>query len=399
VVKIFVNVNLIDGTGNSIIENAFMKVENRIIQEVGSHFEGQSSDEQEVIDLGGQFVMPGMIDCHTHITYPATANPAAMLMTSNNTDFVVMAMKNLEKFIENGVTYIRDVGDFNHISIDIREHLKNGAIKGPGVHSAGRIITMTGGHGHQVGVEADGVDEIRKATRAEIKAGADLIKVVSTGGVMTPGVDVNAYQFNVDELKAAVEEAHKAGRKVCTHCHGTQGVKNSILAGIDSIEHATILDYEAVEMMVKAGTYIVPTLVAPYFIVESGEAAGIPKFAVDKAKEVSQTHMKSLMMAYEAGVKIAMGTDAGTPMNIHGTSSAIELQLMVEAGMAPMDVIVAATKTSAELIGIESQYGTLESGKFADFLVLEENPLENIKTVQNLVLVYQNGQLIKECMK
>ncbi len=390
----FKNLNLIDGTGKEVLKNAYIKVEDGIIKEIGNSFNENFHKEYEVIDLEGRYVMPGMIDCHTHITYPESADPAALLGTINDTDLTISSIRNLKKMLKNGVTYIRDLGEVNLIGLKLKKYLNDGSIIGPGMHCAGSIITMTGGHGHQIGREADGVDEVTKATREMLKMGADVIKVVSTGGVMTPGVDVNAYQFNVDELKAAVTEAHKAGRKVATHCHGTQGIKNSIMAGIDSIEHATILDEEAVEMMVKAGTYIVPTLSAPYYIVENGEAAGIPKFAVDKAREVSLTHVKGLQMAYKAGVKIAMGTDAGTPMNIHGISSPVELELMVKAGMDPMDVIVAATKNSSELIGIEKQYGTLEVGKFADFLVLGENPLDNIKTVQNLEAVYQKGKLV-----
>lgn len=390
---LFKNFNLIDGTGNAVIEDANMVVCDGKIEWIESATDSLGG-EYSIVDLNGSYVMPGMIDCHTHITFPATANPAEMLITSNDVDFTMFAVKNLEKMLKNGVTYIREVGDYKHIGLRLKKHVLDGSIKGPNICSAGQLVTMTGGHGHQVGSIADGVEDVRKAVREQLKHGVDLIKVVSSGGVMTPGVNVNHYQFNVEELQVAVEEAHKAGRKVATHCHSTQGVKNSVIAGVDSIEHATILDEEAIHMMVDKGTYIVPTLVAPYNIVKNGEEAGIPKFAVDKAKEISVSHEQSIRMAYEAGVKIAMGTDVGTPFNVHGPSSAKELELMVGIGMKPMDVIVSATKTASELLGVEQTHGTLQAGKMADFLVLSENPLENIKTIQDLQAVYKNGEKV-----
>jgi len=390
----FNNVNLIDGTGNGIQKNVCIVVEDGIVKKICDNSDGVIGNVSDAVDLTGRYIMPGLIDCHVHIVSDASADPALALQRFSQIDFTMIAVKNLATLLKSGVTYIREVGDVHNIALGLKKYVQDGSIKGPGMHCANRIITMTGGHGHMIGREADGVDGVRKAVREQLKAGADLIKVVSTGGVMTPGVDVNAYQFNTDELKAAADEAHKAGRKICAHCHGTQGVKNSVIAGIDSIEHATILDEEAVDMMAAGGTYMVPTLVATYYIIENGEAAGIPAFAVDKAKEVAQKHIKSLEMAYRAGVPIAMGTDAGTPFNRHGISSAVELELMVRAGMEAMDVIQTSTKSAAELIGIQSKYGTLELGKFADFMVLSENPLTNIKTVQCPRAVYKRGERV-----
>ncbi|MFH2130840.1 MAG: amidohydrolase family protein [bacterium] len=382
------NVNLIDGTGKGMQPGVCMEIESGIIKQISPEAPAAKDD---VIDLQGKYIIPGLIDCHVHINFPATADPETTVRTFAEADFTILAIKNLEKLLKAGVTYIRDVGDIYGLGLKLKKYLQDGTLRGPGMHCANQIITMTGGHGHSFGREADGTDDVRKAVREQLKAGADLIKVVSSGGVMTPGVDVNAYQFNTEELAAAVEEAHKAGRKVCTHCHSTQGIKNSVMAGIDSIEHATIMDEEAMNMMLKAGTYMVPTLAAPYYIIENGEAAGIPAFIVDKAREVGEKHMRSVRMAYEAGIKIAMGTDAGTPFNHHGISSSFELELMNKAGMKPMDIIVAATRTAAELIGIESSHGTLEPGKIADFIVLTEDPLANIKVIQNPETVYQKG--------
>ena len=389
----FKNINLIDGTGKDIMNNAYIIIEDGIIKNIGTKCSENCIEGCEVVDLKNKYVMPGMIDCHTHIFMDSEPDSISKMMTFTEVDYIITAIKNLEKQLKSGVTFIRDVGGLNHYDIKLKKHLQNGNILGPDMYCAGKVVTMTGGHGYYAGREADGVDEVRKAVREQLKAGADVIKVISSGGVSTPGVDVNAYQFNVDELKAAVEEAHKAGRKVCTHCHATQGIKNSVIAGIDSIEHTTILDEQGAEMMLKEGTYMVPTLVAPHFTAKNGEEGGIPKYAVDKAKEVGEKHTISFNLAMKKGVKIAMGTDAGTPFNEHG-NSAYELYLMTEAGMSPMDAIVTSTKNSSELIGIDEKYGTLEVGKFADFIVLDENPLDNIETIQKPKSVYKKGKLV-----
>ena len=391
--KHFINLNLIDGTGKDVQKNAYITVEDGVIKEIGIGSIEKSKEENNIIDLQGKYIMPGMIDCHVHTFLNSDPDTLSVILNSTPTDFIITAIKNLENQLKSGVTFIRDVGAVNYYDIQLKKYLQHGIILGPDMYCAGKLITMTGGHGHHFGREADGQDEVRKAVREQLKAGADVIKVMSTGGVITPGVDVNAYQFNIDELKAVVEEAHKAGRKVCTHCHGTQGAKNAVIAGIDSIEHATILDEEVIEMFIKNGTYIVPTLVAPYYIVKYGVESGIPKQAVDKAKEIIEKHFKSFNMAYKAGVKIAMGTDAGTPFNLHG-ESAYELYLMTEAGMSTMDAIVTATKVSSKLIGVEDKFGTLETEKYADFIVLSENPVKNIKTIQKPVAVYKKGNLV-----
>ncbi|MCH4888511.1 amidohydrolase family protein [Acidaminobacter sp. JC074] len=372
---------LIVGNGTSI-ENKIMHVEDGKILEFLDSYDGDM--------IQADYIMPGLIDCHTHICFPPVADMMGAMEKMNDTDIVMHAVKNLEDILKGGVTYIRDVGGVNNIQLHLKKYLKDGSIKGPDMLCAGKIVTMTGGHGWTVGRECDGPDEVRKAVREQLKAGADLIKVISSGGVLTPGVDVNAYQFNVDELIAAREEAHKAGRKICTHCHSMQGVKNSILAGIDSVEHATILDQEAVDMAIDAGTYFVPTLSAVHFIIKHGEEGGIPKYAVDKSKSVFKKHQASFKLSYKSGVKIAMGTDVGTPFNKHASSSAFELELMVKAGMTEMDAILSATKNAAMLLGVDHTHGTLEAGKVADFLVLEEDPIKNIKTIQS-PSVYKNG--------
>jgi imidazolonepropionase-like amidohydrolase len=301
---------------------------------------------------------------------------------------------NLKKLLKSGVTFFRDMGGYEYIDIELKKSVNEGFIEGPEFLVSGKVLTMTGGHGYLMGRECDGVDEVRKAAREQLKAGADVIKIMATGGVMTPGVEPGSPQLTKEEIQAAVEEAHKAGRKTAAHAQGTTGIKNAVMAGIDSVEHGIFLDDEVIEMMVEKGVYLVPTLVAPYFIIEYGEEGGIPAYVVEKSKRVMESHLESFRKAYKAGVKIAMGTDAGTPFNYHD-KSAYELKLMVEAGMKPMDAIVSSTKVAAELLGIEKDYGTLEQGKVADFIVLKDNPLENIETLLQVERVYKKGKLVE----
>jgi len=239
---------------------------------------------------------------------------------------------------------------------------------------------MTGGHGWFIGRQADGPDEVRKAVREQLRAGADCIKFTATGGVMTPGVDPRSASLTEEELRAGVEEAHKAFRRAAAHAQGTAGIRNAVRAGIDSIEHGIFMDDEVLEEMRVRGTFLVPTLAAPENIIKYGEAAGIPRYAVEKSESVREVHRESFRAAMRAGVRIAMGTDAGTPFNRHG-ENAEEIALMVACGMTPLDAITAATGAAAELLDLAHETGTIEQGKQADLLIVEGDPLEDIRTL------------------
>lgn len=385
----FKNFTLIDGNGGAPLANAHLIVDAGMIQTIGT---GDISPDCTTVDLNGCYVMPGLIDCHTHIVNTPTIDYEAQ-PTQDKVDVAVAMIKNLENLLRSGVVYIRDCGGYDHSDIAIKKHVQAGTVQAPDLHVCGKILTMTGGHAFFIGKEVDGADEMRKAVRVELKSGVDAIKVISTGGVLTKGSDVNAYQLNVDELRVAVEEAHKAGKKVCTHAHGTLGIKNAIRAGIDSIEHATLLDDEAIALAVAHGTYIVPTFAALHAMVKY-----MPDTAPQAQKEAMQSlmesHSASIKKAYLAGIPIAMGTDSGTPFSTFGKGSALELELMHNCGMSTQDVITSATKTASELIGIQSQYGTLDVGKYANLLVLNQNPLDVIQTVQSPQAVYKKGVLV-----
>lgn len=388
--KLYKGFSLIDGTGKDLVENAYFIVEDKKIIKVGTDYKEENGN-MEVVDLSGKTVMPGLINSHVHITMEPVGDPISIMEKESPAKTALRGVANLKKHLLSGTTFFRDLGAGHGIDFDLRDSVKEGLIQGPEFVAAGRCLTMTGGHGWFIGKEVDGVDELRKACREQLKTGADVIKIMATGGVMTKGVEPGSPQLSMEEMEAAIIEAHKAGKKTATHAQGTEGIKNAVLAGIDSVEHGIFLDDEVIELMVEKGVYLVPTLVAPYFIVENGIEAGIPKHAVDKSKYVMKFHMDSFRKAYKAGVKIAMGTDAGTPFNFHHKAP-YELKLMVQCGMTPMDAIVASTKSSADLLGILNDYGTLEEGKFADFLVLDENPLTNLDTLFKLNSVYKLGK-------
>lgn len=385
---------LLDGNPNEPIEDAAFLVKDDKILKVGKSDEFTSSEELNVVDLKGKTVMPGLINCHVHITMEPIGDPFSLYLKESSAKTALRAVVNLRKHLKSGTTYFRDLGGPDGVDIDVREAVKVGMIEGPEFLAAGKVVTMTGGHGWPIGRECDGVDEVRKAAREQLKAGADVIKVMATGGVMTPGVEPGSPQLTKEEMEVAIKEAHKAGKKTATHAQGTTGIKNAVLAGIDSIEHGIFLDDEVIQLMIENGVYLVPTLAAPYLIAEQSIESGIPEHALNKAKAVVDIHFESFKKAYEAGVKIAMGTDAGTPFN-HHDKTPFELELMVRAGMKPIDAIVASTKVASELLGINEEYGTLEEGKKADFLVLKENPLENISTLLDIERVYKLGKLVK----
>jgi len=261
---------------------------------------------------------------------------------------------------------------------------------------SGQLICMTGGHGWQVGLEVNGVDEVRRAAREQIKAGADIVKLMATGGVLTPGVEPGSEQLTEAELRAGVEEAHKAGKKTATHAMGTKGILNALRAGIDSIEHGVYLDDEAVALMIAKDVPLIPTLSVPYNIENKGIEAGIPAFAVEKTLKVKPFHLESIRMAHAAGVRIAMGTDAGTPFNMHGENLG-ELKRLMECGFSPMEAIEAGTRIAAEVLGLQQELGTVEEGKRADLILIEGNPLEDIEILckrELIRLVMQDGKHI-----
>ncbi len=387
---------VIDGTG-ARPGRATVVIEGACISAVGSDARITIPKGATVIEGEGSALLPGLIDCHIHYCLDAGPDSIRSLEQDDPTVTAVKAVTHARATLEGGVTTVRDVGSRDHISISVTRAIRAGIIPGPRTLNAGLAICMTGGHAWFIGRQADGTDDVVKAVREQIRAGADVIKFIATGGVLTPGVSPGAAQLTLNELTAGVEEAARAGRRVAAHAHGAQGMKNAIRAGVHSIEHGTLLDDEAIALFLKHRTFLVPTLSAIQSGCEMGKQGGMPDYAVQKSIALGDEQRKTFRKAVKAGVRIAMGTDAGTPFNPHGRN-AQELRRMVEFGMTPMMAIKAATASAAALLGLDHEIGTIEAGKRADLILVNGNPLDDIALLQeptNVVYVIQDGRIVK----
>lgn len=399
------NINLIDGTGKDIQRGVDIKVENHVISEIGTHLNGDN-----IIEGNGQYLLPGMIDSHVHVMLEM--EPLERRLATPFSYNFYKAIDHLKRTVDAGVTTVRDALGAD---LGLKEAVNDGLILGPRLQISVNALTITGGHGDSYtksGIQlpilqdgypglpsgiCDGVNEVRKKAREMLRAGADVLKVHATGGVTSATDHPDYTQFSLEELKVIVEEAQfRNNRKVMAHAQGLQGVKQCIEAGIHSIEHGIYLDDEAVQLMKEKEMYLVPTLLAPLSVIEFAEELGMSENSIKKSKQVMQDHIDSFKKAHQSGVKIAMGTDAGVFK--HGTNLR-ELELMVEHGMTEMEAIVSSTKTAAECLGYDEDLGTIEVGKKADFILLDQNPLEDIKVLKdpnNIKVVSIDGQIVKD---
>ena len=331
----------------------------------------------ETVECAGEYLIPGLIDCHVHVS--SSGDPAE-LTPGQRPSLARRAWRMAEHAratLAGGVTTVRDLGAADRLNVALAAAVEAGEVEGPRVVAAGMGVTMSGGHGHGfIAREADGPDEVRKAVREEIREGATAIKLFASGGVLTPGVNPRSPAFTREELTAGVEEATKAFRTVAAHAQSTVGIKNAVAAGVTSIEHGVWLDEEAIAMMIERGTYLVPTLTAPYHIAH-GADAGVPEYAVEKGQAVLEDHFASYERALRAGVRVAMGTDQGTPLNRPG-ENAQEAVRMADHGLSPGAALLAATGWAADLLGLDEETGRLRVGLAADIVRLTEDPLADI---------------------
>lgn len=393
------NFVLIDGTGRPPQEQNILVIQNGQIAYVGEK-EGWtvlSEGSTTELDLGGRYVLPGLIDCHVHLAGEGT--PDGRLRGDMGWATLLM-LKHAQNSLAAGITTIRDVGGRHGLEFAVRRAIECGMWAGPRMQLAGKLLSITSaGTEYYEGMyrEADGQDEVRKAAREQLKAGADLIKVLATGAILTPGEMPGAVQYGLDELRVAVEEAGKVGKVVAAHAHGIQGIRNSVAAGVRTVEHGTYLyqDEHVMEIMAEQEIFLVPTLKAGFDVL-MGERPDTPNWITEKLKVAQEHALLSVHRALKAGVPIAMGTDAATPYNLHG-ENAMELHWMTEAGLSPMQAIVAATRNAARALGWDSWLGTLEPGKVADLIVVTGNPLDDIRIVadrRNITLVIKDGQVV-----
>ena len=391
----FVDGRVVVGNGN-VLERALVLVEGDRIVKVAAKNSRVPKGCQR-IPLKGRTLLPGFIDAHVHLCLDGSPDPVVAFISTPLPISLLKAANFARETLMAGVTTIRDMGARDGIDLGLRQAIRTGLVPGPRMLVSGQLICMTGGHGWPLGREANGADEVRKAAREQIKAGVDIVKLMATGGVMTPAVEPGCEQFTEAELHAGVEEAHKAGRKTATHAMGAQGILNALRAGIDSIEHGTYLNDEAVELMKRRQVPLIPTLSALFQIESKGVKAGVPAFAVEKTAKVKPFHLASIRRARASGVAIAMGTDAGTPFNRHG-ENLMELKLLAEhGGFSPGEAIQAGTQVSARVLGLEKELGTIEEGKLADLVAVEGNPLDDINILlrrSSIRLVVQGGRIV-----
>jgi imidazolonepropionase-like amidohydrolase len=389
----FVNGRVFVGDGK-VLEHATVLVESDRIVKVGK---GKIPLPRgaDKIPLDEGMLFPGFIDCHVHLCLDGSPDPVATLMKDPVPVTTLKASRLAHKTLMSGVTMVRDMGGKDGIDLCLRDAIRSGLILGPRMLVSRQMVCMTGGHGWPFGREADGPDEVRKAAREQIRGGADLVKFMATGGVMTPGVEPGAAQLTEEELRAGVEEAHKAGRKTATHAMGTEGILNALRAGIDSIEHGVYMNEEAISTSKKKGVPFIPTLSALFHIESKGVKAGIPAYAVEKTRRVKPHHLDSVRMAREAGVIVAAGTDAGTPFNEHGQNVG-EMIFLMDQGYSPADALRAGTSMAAKVLGVEKDFGTVEEGKVADLVVVNGNPLEDMKVLlTSVAVVMQGGKVVR----
>ena len=401
---------LIDGTGKGPADNMTVLVVDGRIAATGPDGSITLPEDCQVFDVARKTVMPSLIDLHVHLRLGDrdTVIPGTALGAGLDEPWPFIGIKSLayaQRTLDMGFTTLRDVGDMGNVAVSVRNAINAGIVQGPRIFACGQWLTATGGHvdlmptwlqrTDEVTNVADGVDGVVKAVRRQCKMKTDWVKFYASGGVMDPE---DRQEFSSEEMVALVNEAHSKGKYVAAHSIYPEGTRAALRAGVDSIEHGIHLDEEIVELMVKQGTYLVPTLGALPVLLEKGKAIGLPDWYTARMKPLIEAHRKSFRLALEAGVKIGLGTDAGFNAFLHGTN-AVELQFLVAYGMSPMQALMAATSGAAAGLHMADKLGTVEPGKLADLLVVDGDPLQDITVLQRepkIALVIKDGRVCKD---
>jgi imidazolonepropionase-like amidohydrolase len=380
------NATLIDGSEREPVNHADVRLSDNTITEVGKNLSG--TGEQE-IDLSGLTLLPGLIDSHVHLCWDGSYDPAAVVQAQSEAEVVAQCVRAGLESLQHGVTTVRDVGSSYDAAIVTARAVREGWFPGPRTFTSGRTITMTGGHDPFWARFADGPQDAVKAVREQIYKGAHLIKVSATGGVYgrTEGEAAGQSELTFEEMEAIAREAHRFGLKVAAHAIGTEGVNDAVRAGIDTIEHGILASHETLEEMKRLNTALVPTL----FIYESIAAGNAPAYAAKKAAEIVARHAETFQAARELNLTIGVGSDAGSTGAPHGALHD-ELDSMVNQGVTPWEAIQLTTRVNASILG-QHRLGTIAPGQYADLIVIEGDPLSDIRALRNIQFVVADGKL------
>ena len=396
---------LIDVETQTVLVRQLVTIESQRISSVRSGY--QYEGDAQVIDLSEYTCLPGLIDMHVHLMVALSAAYELEKITLGAPDLALLAAWNAELTLMAGFTTVRDLGDRSGVTVALRKAIAKGMVTGPRVFTSGMPLSSTGGHddptnGYRAGLQRDpgpvegiinSAADARKAVRQRYKNGVDLIKISSTGGVLSQAKSGQNSQLFKDELEAIVATANAYGYRVAAHAHGVEGMQLAIRAGVASIEHGSLMDTDTMRLMKKYGTYLVPTILAGEFVTQKARVEGyFPEIVRPKAAEIGPKMQATFGRAYKAGVKIAFGTDTG--VSAHG-DNAQEFALMVAAGMPPMEAIVSATKSAADLLGESDRLGSISVGKYADVVAVKGNPIDDITLLENIGFVMKNGKIYK----
>jgi imidazolonepropionase-like amidohydrolase len=385
------NVTLFDG--RTVKTKQGVHVSGGTIEWVGPHARAPrlALAAAEIVGAN-RMLAPGLIDCHVHLVFDGGPDFEQEAKELTPALAAIKAANNARRHLDAGVTTVRDLGGLGSVSCEVGTAIERGLIPGPRVLAAGMALTVTGGHGHNIGIarEVDGPDDVRRAVREEIRGGARAIKVIATGGVLTPGIGATFTAYSQEEIEAAVDEAHKWGRSVAAHAIGAGGILNAVRAGVDSVEHCNDVSAEVAREMKERGTFRSPTLCALRGITEHPDE--VPEYAVRKAVDTMEMSRAGMRRALREGIRHVCGTDAGTPFNPHG-SAPREIVSMVQWGMTPLRALQAATANGAELLGL-TMAGRVQEGAEADLVLYEGNPIEEIERVLSPTLVMRAGDVV-----
>ncbi len=396
---------LFDSISCKVLEDKVVIIQDKTIYDVIDLREFAQEPDMEVIDLSDKFVTPGLTDLHVHSGMNGEGNDRMDLLHHTPAELTLYSLKNVQQDLYAGFTTLRDCGSQAFVSVALRDAINKGDFEGPRMFVSGYSLGSTGGHAdshYAPGVTCtaeehpiiDGPDSARKAARFNLKNGADFLKFMSTGGVMSKGTTLGAQQLCDDEIAAIIEIANLYGVHTATHAHGTNGIKAAVRAGVTTVEHGMILDEEAIQLMLEHGTYLTPTIIAAERICVKGPEMGLTPWMVEKANQALSHHEWGFRQCLEKGVPITFGTDSATPYNYHGKQG-YEFELLQRFGMDPHKALVAATMTNAKVLGVDKTQGSVEKGKVADLCAWSCDPMEDVKTMQNCLFVMKEGVVVK----